>query len=446
MGECTMTAKMTHRLEGFIFSAALILVMTLTKPAASTTILVPQHYKTINEAINWAKHGDEIVVAPAIYVENVNFTGKNIVLRSTNPTLPATVEATIIDGNQKGSVVTFAGSETGNAVLSGFTIRNGSASYGGGIRGNGATARIEYNTVTGNSAIRGGGLYWCEGTIQNNTITRNSASQLGGGIADCQGLIENNTISNNTSFWGGGLRNCSGTVQYNTVTGNRSTGGAGGGMHVCNGVIRNNTISNNRANTNGGGVYDCDGRIEENTISRNSAVRGGGMYWCDGSILNNVITSNSAEISGGGLYDCDAQIQNNTITRNTAGSSGGGLLYSTGTIVNCIIWNNFAPSFPQVSAGSIPTYCCIQGFVVGGQGNNGGDPLFRGPNDFHLQPWSPCIDSGNNTYCPTADKDGNLRPYDGNGDGRAVCDMGAYEYVGRPAFTSVQHGLWPLYE
>jgi len=33
---------------------------------------------------------------------------------------------------------------------------------------------------------------------------------------------------------------------------------------------------------------------------------------------------------------------------------------------------------------------------------------------------------------PPTDKDGNRRPHDGNGDGKAVCDMGAYEYVGPP--------------
>jgi len=43
------------------------------------------------------------------------------------------------------------------------------------------------------------------------------------------------------------------------------------------------------------------------------------------------------------------------------------------------------------------------------------------------------------------DKDGRLRPLDGNGDGRAVVDMGAYEYPTVPR-SAISHRLWPLYK
>jgi hypothetical protein len=47
--------------------------------------------------------------------------------------------------------------------------------------------------------------------------------------------------------------------------------------------------------------------------------------------------------------------------------------------------------------------------------------------DYHLMPWSPCVDSGTNDGAPLDDFDGRLRPADGNADGLAVTDMGAFE-------------------
>ncbi len=44
---------------------------------------------------------------------------------------------------------------------------------------------------------------------------------------------------------------------------------------------------------------------------------------------------------------------------------------------------------------------------------------------------SPAIDAGDNATCPAVDYGGLARPVDGDGDGVAVCDMGAFEW--RPA-------------
>jgi len=61
------------------------------------------------------------------------------------------------------------------------------------------------------------------------------------------------------------------------------------------------------------------------------------------------------------------------------------------------------------------------------------DPQLSGPfsgNTYGLMPTSgsPAIDAGDNVLCPATDFGGLSRPVDGDGDGLAICDMGAYEW------------------
>ncbi len=58
-----------------------------------------------------------------------------------------------------------------------------------------------------------------------------------------------------------------------------------------------------------------------------------------------------------------------------------------------------------------------------------GVPHFVGFDDFHLAAGSPGIDQGDpTTSLPDTDLDGKFRPVDGNADGVAVRDLGAYEF------------------
>jgi hypothetical protein len=364
-------------------------------------------FKKIQEGIDAASDGDTVIVAQGTYVENIRFEAKNIALQSTDPLDPSVVANTIIDGNKASYVVGFYGTEDETCSLSGFTIKNGEARFGGGILGEHwddvIHATVENNIITANTAsANGGGLHSCDGRIAHNTITANWGGMGGGGLSECGGIIQSNTIIGNSASYGGGLSYCDGTIQNNAITGNL-------------------------AYEFGGGLYGCYAIIQNNTISANSArADGGGLHWCRGTIQNNVITGNSAGEEGGGMHSCGRTIQNNTITGNSA-LVGGGLYACGGAIRDCIIWGNTASSNPQLYGSNTPVFSCIEGWSGAGEGNIASEPRFVNPeaHDYHLQEDSPCIDAGANHYWftwPQRDLDGNCRLM-----GLAV-DMGCYEY------------------
>jgi len=214
-------------------------------------IAVPGKYATIQAAVDAAREGRIIVVEPGLYQENIDFKGKAITLRSTNPDDLEVVAATIIDGDGNGSVVTFQNGENEEAVLSGFTIT-------------------------------GGGGTWLELEHGEEVAQVKQAGHFGGGILVLNGsspTITNNIIRDNTCAGeggGGGLAiwNASAKIAGNTVSGNRALNGGGifvgGGSYA---AVERNTIIENKA-VNGGGIFviiESSVVLEENNISGNRA-------------------------------------------------------------------------------------------------------------------------------------------------------------------------------
>ncbi|MCD6328270.1 hypothetical protein J7M28_12085 [bacterium] len=448
-----------HRRKTMVLIA--ILFVALSLKASATEYHVKRDglgdFILIQDAIDASVDGDEIIVHPGTYFENIFFWGRNITLRSTGPEDEQVVASTVIDGGQNGSVVTFMGSEWESCVLSGFTITNGFARNGGGIQGNsqsyyefGTRAQIAHCIITGCRGEYGGGIYGCSGTISDCLIQDNVAD-CGGGLRECGETIENCTIRNNVAEdSGGGIYRGTGKLVNCTITENRA--GNGGGMYSPGYNILNCIISNNTAGDVGGGIFSNTfekGRIDNCRIIGNSAHSGGGINGfrrvintsiialnnatygagaasCSGTIANCLIGHNSAELDGGGLCWCHGTIINCSVVGNWAGQSGIGLQDCTAEIANCIVWGNESQGQAQLALSSIPSYSCIQGWNEGGDGNISDDPLFVSPDDadYRLRGGSPCINRGSDSAAfGETDVDGNPRAIS------LGVDMGAYEHT-----------------
>jgi hypothetical protein len=129
-------------------------------------------YTSIQAAINAAVDGDTVLVHDGTYVENINFLGKAITVKSVNGA------ASTINGNGSSSLVTFNHGEGSGSVLDGFTMTNcivggNTASTGGGIYCYSASSPTIINsTISGNTANTGAGIY-CDSTSSSsvkNTI------------------------------------------------------------------------------------------------------------------------------------------------------------------------------------------------------------------------------------------------------------------------------------
>jgi len=211
---------------------------------------------------------------------------------------------------------------------------------------------------------------------------------------------------------GGTLRNC--IVSNNTVA--ATPNGDGGGVACLNGgVVHDCFITGNSAADDAGGLYLFKGGEAENCVIWDNIAgdKGGGVYMKQGGVLRNCTVVTNSAAMGGGLYN------------------------DGGHAADCVVYFNAAPTDADFRSANAATYtnCCALPLAPGNSITN--DPGLVSPAlaDFHLADTSPCIDRGSASAVPAHDVDGIPRPLDGDADGTARRDIGAYEYLNALADT-----------
>ena len=173
-------------------SIALALALLFEAAAARAFLEVPATYATIQQAVDAARDGDVVRVAPGVYTGRVVIADKAIVLASHYLTSgdPALIERTVIDGGGRRSAIRIADSVGPGTAIRGFTIRNAHD----GVR---ASGRFEFthNRVT---ATRDGiGYESGSGGLVRDCIFENNRDDGIDLDQDSEVVIERSEIRNN---------------------------------------------------------------------------------------------------------------------------------------------------------------------------------------------------------------------------------------------------------
>lgn len=338
---------------------------------------------------------------------------------------------TIIDGNQQDRIMEVF--EGFTATIKNLAIKNGvSLSSGAGLWNRGATMLTNV-LFDGNVASGYGGAIESRG---NNSSNANL-------------IIDSSLFTNNCSESGGAMDTVGGLTIVNTVfDGNKPTTKAGITCRNGDGAAIHVQSGNNAT-------------IDKSTFINNiGAVGAFTQYWGTTTITNSTFTNNQGlggrySLGGAGAIENENSmsaiviVKNSTIANNTGFKYGGGTL-GTVTLQNTVVANNTAPNGPDCSLGD--TSFGGSGYPPVSLGNNvfgttTGCGITLTSNDFvgdaklaaatpdptsgqtyiPLLSTSPAIDKANSAACSTYDQLGKTRPTDGDGNGSAICDIGAYE-------------------
>ncbi len=362
----------------------------------------------------------------------------------------------------------------------GADLRN---STGGGIAvSSSASLLITNSTISNNTSAVGGGIHAYDTplSILGCTISNNGAfgtGSSGGGIfykGDSLSLADS-TVSGNTAVSGGGIYS-DGIADISRVNMHGNYAYLhGGGIYAFGSLkVRNTTISSSSAGLDGAAIHAAGNvAIEGSTLAGNEAGRHGGAVWVEVvegtlAITNSTISGNSADNEGGGVWitgvDATATIAHSTIYDNHTShifGFGGGVRLNSGSLQldHTIVAQNSSHDGPDI-LGRVDTHITAQYSLVGSNQNSGVaeapvgapdangnmiggpeggsiDPLLGaladngGPTLTHaLLPGSPAINAGDLNAqggaggVPLYDQRG--EPFDRIFGGRI--DIGAFEY------------------
>ena len=275
--------------------------------------------------------------------------------KSLTITGPGVAQLTV-SGNHNFRILNIASNAA--LTLTNLTMRDGTATSGGGGIYNQGMLRLNEIQLYNNAATYGGGVYVDNGgsvTLIETLVYSNSAVTHGGGIYihdDGGATLNGGEISRNSAESGGGIYN-RGTLslsktqlQSNTATGT-SDGTGGGGVFVVGRALLLSPSLYNNSGYQGGGVFVAGyATLRETQLYSNSAIyAGGGIHvHTSGRALLSLgeVSGNTGGIYGGGVSAVGYVTLNSTLVHHNSAASGGGVyIYAGGaTLTGAHVYSN----------------------------------------------------------------------------------------------------------
>ena len=270
-------------------------------------------FKTLSKALNNAKDGDTIYVAPGTYTGTSNV--KLTISKSVSIERWGDSGDVIFDGQSSRYIFIL----NSNVVLSSLIFKNAKNSNGGALIIKSDSIIIDCSFENNRATGWGGAIDMNPGsaTIVNSKFINNYAPLGGGAIS--KAAVNLNVI--NSVF----------TANHGGRGGAINSGNTGASLYVVG-----STFSDNWAESYGGAlVFDGTGNITDSVFINNSAGLGGGAVymWDYNHIIKNSRFINNSAADGGAIIFVlsDIALQYDYFENNTA-SQFGGAIYSFGNL------------------------------------------------------------------------------------------------------------------
>jgi hypothetical protein len=273
---------------------------------------------------------DTIVFADNLVDSTITLGGQELVIKS-----PLTIVGSgqVIDANHASRVM-YVGSTSLSASY--LTLINGAAdgNSGGGLFVISSIVDLTGVSVVANVADYAAGIAVFNSsdvTLNNSTVSGNTAARKGGGVEIINGSqlsLSHSSIDGNTANRGAGvffsfysdLSMTQSSISGNTATSAPPLSGGGVYGYKCSTLkIVDSTVASNSSNYSGAGIVAvrCPVAVANTTIAANIASAGGGaaiyLDQSDATIVSATISANVGHDGGGVLADQSALTLANTI-------------------------------------------------------------------------------------------------------------------------------------